>query len=623
MAAQQAVNDHRPKYMSLLDQLAATHPFAGDQRSWHHLTEEPIKSNNPLELLLLAETAMQWRHWPSAALLFARMMIGTYAGPDKESDLIADANKIIVVMRKRPGGLKYRADLFLYGFRRLVAALKSDDIEQPHLDEWMRMAFSELARTSPAHRELIETAIDNTAPWNTEITTRYQADIGHARSILIRSLDRLSHHQAQERASQKARRLNLTMLLVAVAAISAGSIYLRDIFAFGRASTLFLDCNWLGALLLAWPCLLVATWFFALLESTRTCTIHFISPEHLTGHRFSIIGEVIPFNRDWFFHIFQFIWIPLLAIEVLLFAKYEKLPESLPRVWNAGRDDPGLSQFIDSLSAVFWPDPSSSGNIWHQMRLIFASDLIALLTAFAFAVVFAYFQVRIQKRRQHQAVNLYWWDRRISRPEWIVRLLMVALDVFLGMFLLLKIMAISLVASDLMTGDTLSIGYFAPDGVGGMKFLTEIFTYLSWLVFLFGLFVIASMFLHWRLVEYRVTDAFLVAVYIIALAITVTPLMKLEIRFEEQKDALLGMWQTHSRFGSLSDAAKYLKDVATFREWRVSAVKMGIFDNPVLPLMFQLLVIVGQYLIRAGKIPDVPIPTLTSGSAHKGSPDGS
>ena len=112
----------------------------------------------------------------------------------------------------------------------------------------------------------------------------------------------------------------------------------------------------------------------------------------------------------------------------------------------------------------------------------------------------------IQYRRIEKKTDVYWWDCRISAAEWVIRLLMVGLDL-----ILCRIPSAENrfpVVRGLQTGGCGRPGdlYFSPDGVGGLKHLTNMLMYLSWLAFVFGLFVFASLYLHWNLREYRTKD---------------------------------------------------------------------------------------------------------------------
>lgn len=235
--------------------------------------------------------------------------------------------------------------------------------------------------------------------------------------------------------------------------------------------------------------------------------------------------------------------------------------------------------------------------------MILSSDLVALAAAAIIAVIFMANQVRIQRERVLGDVNFYWWDRRVSKPEWTVRLGMVGVDTFLGIFLLFKIAAIALVAYQLVSTDQLKIIYFSPDGAGGMKFLMDIFKLMSWLVFLFGLFVIASVYLHWNLPEYRKTDAALLVVYLALVVLAMMPLLLLDGRLEMARDSLIMALPIPSgslRPEAIGEAARMLRDINEIRNWGASAWSWDLLNSPMLPLAGQLLFAVGQFFVREG-----------------------
>lgn len=620
MTGQKAHADQPPPYAGLLDQLARIDPSAF-QDNWQPLTEKPISDNNPLELLLLAETAMQRQYWSSAAALFVRTMLAIYTDRYAETELVEHASKVILAVRKRPSSLQHRADLYLYCHKRVAEALGEGGVKQPDIDEWMHLAFRELARSSVPHKKLLEKAHGEIVPWSATIGTRYRRDAGHAHSVLSRVLHTLPGLDQIVQLSRKHELRNLACLFVGVVAIILIAFCLRGLVSYPLASTLFLGCNLLGMLLVAWPPLLLATWLFAGAESKRTRAFRFISPEHFIRDNSAIVGEIVPFRRDWFFHIFQFVWLPVLAIQLILLKKYQELPAALPKMAKTASTDPKLGEIVNSLGVSFTPDLAVGGNLWHQARLFFSSDFVVLAIALGVACGFMLLQVRIQRRRKKIAKNLFWWDRRISPCEWRVRFAMVGLDVLLAVILLFKTWMIGMTFTELLASDVLAVQYFAPDGIGGLKFIADIFTTLSWLVLLYGFFVMASMYLHRNLEEYRVTDAILVFVYLVVFALAMTLLQMFEFRLDEQKDALTAGLQRPAYFTTLADAAKYVKDVAAMREWRVS-IHGGLFSNPVLLLMLQGLWIAVQYLYKAGALPNLPIPGLSSPAAAKGTTDG-
>jgi len=77
----------------------------------------------------------------------------------------------------------------------------------------------------------------------------------------------------------------------------------------------------------------------------------------------------------------------------------------------------------------------------------------------------------------------------------------------------------------------------------------------------------------------------------------------------------------HERARRMQTYQEFVKDVDLVRDWNVSALKVGILGNPVLPLGFQFIVVLFQALGRAGKVPKLPIPGLGQQGDVKGGHD--
>ena len=250
------------------------------------------------------------------------------------------------------------------------------------------------------------------------------------------------------------------------------------------------------------------------------------------------------------------------------------------------------------------------------------NDMIALVVAIAGAGYAIRRQWKIQQERDSTSTDFYWWDRRINLIEWWIRLIMVVVDLFLAWFLLAKVVVTLLAAYALVTTDALKISIFSPDGVGGLKDLNDVLMYLSCIVCLFGIFVVASLYLHRGLRAYRHTDLALVSAYVLLLALMVTPLGILESNLSKKKDARLQQLASTDISGEkLNDMAKYVQNVNLVNDWRLSAIKVGILANPILPLGFQFVVILVQSLGRAGKLPKLLSPLLSEKSAAEGGHD--
>jgi hypothetical protein len=612
--------DQQSDYLNLLDQMAGIDPHEGLAKELAGLAEASIRRDDTLELLLLAEQAAHAQQWQAAAQLFSLMMVSSFDQRFTETYLLEHAKCITLLTGKHPADLRSATDLLLYGHRRLTASLHRDGMRQPHLGEWMVAAFNQLLRAPKSRTAAAHAAVAELHPRNNRITKRYQSEIGPLRRLLTCSLHPRANDVARVSVSAQGRRLSLGLLGVALIAIALMAYRFGPSFPLPVSSLLdrYLLGGWLRAALIAWPLLLLATWLFALFESYRTRTFYFISPRHLFYPETITAGEIKGFSDDWFFHIFQFVWIALLVIAWLLFVEYQGLPGWLPSVWNQN----SLRTFLDSQTVRFLYHAPFEGGFWSYVRAFFGSDLVALALAIAACAYSIYRQRRIQNERKSTGKDLYWWDRRINPTEWRIRLIMVGVDLFLVTFLLAKILMILFVAYELAVSKALMVSYLSPDGVGGLKDLTDWLTYLSWFVLLFGMFVFASLYLHWNLREYRRNDLALVVSYALLVVLTVAPLLILDSRLSAEKDARLQQLATAANQPSanLEEVGKYVRNVNSVRDWPVSAVKVAA-TGKLLPLTFQFLVILYQFFGQDLKLPKLPLPGLSGESASKGPHD--
>ena len=610
-------------YLTLLDDIASINPSKDRAKELYRLSDGPVKQGDALEILLLAEQAAHTGQWQAAAQLFSRMMVSSFSKLYSDADTIAHAKYIILLTTGRATELRSQAELLLYGHRRLTDALRRDGIQQPYLDEWTVSALSQLLCDSNDRIAEMHGALALLQSGNFQVSKGYRREISPTRKLLSCSLRLCGEKKAWIWVLDKSRDRHRLWLGLALVLIAIGAYAFGHLFPLPVSGSL--DHGWPGSLLravlVAWPLLLIATWFFACLESIRTHTFQFISPTHLLRRGKIIVGQIVPFSRDLFFHIFQFVWIALLAIAWRLFSKYQDLPNWLPKVLNSpaqGR----LAAFASSLTPSLIHLPARVG-FWSCFVVFCGNDLVALAAAIAAALGAIWKQWNIQKERDTTGTDFYWWDRRVNPTEWWIRLIMVGMDLFLFSFLLAKVLMTLFATYELVTADVLKISILSPDGVGGLKDLTDVLMYLSWIVFLFGIVVIASLYLHWGLRAYRRIDLTLFCGYVLLLVVMVTPLLILDSKLSAEKDARLQQLASTSDISGkkLDDVAKYVQNVNLVSDWRVSATKVGILGNGVLPLGFQFVVILVQFLGRAGKLPTSLVSLLGQKSAAAGGHD--
>jgi hypothetical protein len=616
-------------FESLLDEISGADPSKGLARKLAGLAANSIAKDDAPALLVLAEQAARIQQWQAAAQLFALTMVAAFTSRFPETDLAARAQDIVLFMTEHEAEIGSTADLLLYSHRRLMAALRADGLPKTQLDEWTMTAIGELLKHNPLtsvdRNAAMKRALGELHVGNQRIGKHYQAGIGRAHRVVWCALQMHDDDLAWIWVKSKGRLWHWLMLsVVAIASVWVAALFQQR---FPLPMSDALNRSWLGwglrTALVAWPGLLIGTWLFAFFESSRTRTLHYLSPSHLLKLQRVISGEVTPFSHDWFFHIFQFIWIGLLVFTWMLFRKWQGLPGWLPAAWDPNAKYK-LGVFLKFLTAPVLPYVHTGGGFWSYPAAFWDNDLFPLLAAVGLCIYSIGRQCKIQKERIANHTDFYWWDVRVNRTEWWVRLIMVGVDMFLVGFLVAKVLMVLFAAYHLVAKHALKIEWLAPDGVGGLSNLTDLLMYISWIVFLFGLFVFASLYLHWNLREYRKWDLTLVFAYIALVALMVAPVEILDHRLAKEKEMRLEQIAatTDLSKAGLKDAADYVKNIESVRDWKVSAVTVGILGNPVLPLGFQFVVIVLQSLGRAGKLPKIPAALLSGESESKSGHDG-
>jgi hypothetical protein len=585
-------------YEELPRELAGIHSIREFQNRLPMLAKAALRRDDPFPLLMLAEEAARWRQWLSAAQVFAQAFLRVFMYEWDERALAQARQALVLSHRREPANLESTADVGLYCFMRLCAALRREGMDDRQIVQWIAEALAQIALESVDCRLGLCRALGTVSPANEAIAPGFRAHIGRARAALLKADWRCTHPDEVE-AGPNRRPVIIGLLGVFVALVAAAWLG-RKSFVFPQSSTLLHEGSVLGALLILWPILLGLSWLFAFREANRTGAMLTVAPRHIIGASKITTGELMPFSKDLFFHIFQFVWIPFLIISALLMSRFEALPKTGAMAKTA--QDPVISGLLAAVRPSLVPEFSAAGSPVDPLRTLLSNDAAALLLAGCAATLFVINQMRIQRVRISSGTNLYWWDRRISLTEWYVRLLMVGLDTFLGLFLLMKVATIAIVSYDLATSEHLQVAYFAADGAGGFGFLLNLFKILSWLVFLFGLFVIASVYMHWSLPEYRVTDAALLVIYLALVGLAVAPLLLLEFRLSAARESLLLMMPgpgSDLRPAGLAEAARQLRDINEIKSWSVSAFSADLLKSPILPLAGQLAFAVVQYMVRA------------------------
>ncbi len=562
------------------------------------------------DLLIVAEQSFEWAQWLAAAQCFVHVLFRTASRPPTANGL-DELREAITLARRTPVELRSATDLWVYCVARISTCLLEQDIPVQQHGKWICDGLWAAAAQRPgeswksnlvAHFQRIKEP-DDGRPWS-------KADCILAREVSGRLLYRSRPERPYAVNTQARRRLAAFLFLYALIGLAAVAIIVSNTIPW-PPEPLMLGVVYLPlkVAVVAWPLLLVTTWIYAYLDTGQAQTRNVISPLYYMHRNYILVGEIVPFLKDWFYHIFQFIWIPALVSVAYLALKMNDFPKEIAHIWNLQDADMSLTQFL-TLQDRAAP--------WWQVFLSFIIQILAfqplsLACAAGGAVWAVRRQLNIQKERCDEHTTLYWWDRRISGPVFLTRLVMVGVDIFFAIILAFNIAMVALVAYKIVVGPKLSISYFSADGAGGLDFVTGVLSGLTWLVFIFGLFVIASLYMHRKLREYRNTSIVLVLAYLAMVSIISLAVLIVSARLERVKTALIGSLPPPPVSTTLDpdkpkplepkeleDAAKRIRDINTIRDWRASAFRIGFLDGPLGPLLPQLAIIVLQFFFRSG-----------------------
>ena len=391
--------------------------------------------------------------------------------------------------------------------------------------------------------------------------------------------------------------------------------------------------------MILWVMLSIVTWVYAAISSSILGCLSYVSPYLFMIKPEVIIkkpkiithGEIISFNQDTFFTIFQFIWVPFAAITIILFEKADRLAANIRELC---KDLPtcDATKFQKSINATTGFPLIGGENVIATLKALLLNDTTVLACAALIAGISIVNQVRIQRLRIKTKTTFSWFDWRVSKAEWFVRLTMVGVDMFLCTFFVLKILGLATICAELAGSDLLRIRYFSPDGAGGIKFLNDIFMNFSWLIILLGFFVMASLYAHRKMEGYLTSDLIVVSIYCILVVLSVAPFFVMEYKLDHEQRRLIASI-CNSSFSSICNAhltnynisdivksnniANYVRDVSAIKEWKVSVINSGTWGS-LLSMISQAVIIIIQYALKAkgGAVPEGIASRLPLGRAN-------
>src|ERR1039457_5369139 len=158
--------------------------------------------------------------WQAAAQLFSRMMVSSFSKGYSDADMVEHGKRIILLTSGHATELRSPTDLLLYGHRRLIAALRRDGIQQPHLDAWTVSALSQLLHGSKDRIAQMQGAMVELQSDSPQISKGFRREIGPTRKLLSCSLALRDSNDSRILVSDKGRDRHRLLLGLAVVLIS-------------------------------------------------------------------------------------------------------------------------------------------------------------------------------------------------------------------------------------------------------------------------------------------------------------------------------------------------------------------------------------------------------------------
>ena len=280
----------------------------------------------------------------------------------------------------------------------------------------------------------------------------------------------------------------------------------------------------------AWPVALVGTWLVLFGIARRRGVSRSIDLSELLTESSTvgssgslIVGQYKPFLKDHFFSIHHFIWIPFAYVTLHAIHRTTRLIESAIRegiLPSPSRSD-DLRSLLESTSSLAM-DP-----LWW----IPAVGLVAFVTVS---------QIRVQRARIRTGTTIYWWDWRIDRGGYILRLVMLWIDYALLTLIIAKLLAIVWLVVRL--GDTNLLNYLVtdPSGLGGLSGFADVVFSVDVAIIILGMFIAASAIMHRGMPQYRLSDTLALSGYIvIALLVFFLPLHNIHQHMADARDELV------------------------------------------------------------------------------------
>lgn len=270
-----------------------------------------------------------------------------------------------------------------------------------------------------------------------------------------------------------------------------------------------------------WPISLVVTWILLLFLAQKTGVYHEIPTEL----RQEISGQALGFIQDPFYTIFQFFWIPFIFTMIYAYRFVPKLVFYFVEL-NA-------AQTKNVKTGVIIPDGLENivnkfqRNLMSKWQWYFAVGI---------AIVAVLLQIYTQFIRIENMHIIYWWDWRFNKTIYLVRLIMVGVDLFFAAIIVYRA-ACSIIFIERFLGFIqLSPRPHHPDGACGLSIVGNTCVAFTIPLLVIGITLTSSFFLHEE-TSYLITNLLTLVAYIVSVIfIFYFPLIKVHSVLRKDKE---------------------------------------------------------------------------------------
>lgn len=235
-----------------------------------------------------------------------------------------------------------------------------------------------------------------------------------------------------------------------------------------------------------WILALSATWLILLLVARKTKV--FLDFEYKPSKDMKTERKYVGFINDRYYTFHQFMLLPVLIIFVIIYSRFDSYLQF------------GLAKGIIQSSA--------SQQSLQQLMVQFTrwTKYFLFLAPLAFIGGFLHQLYILRKRKDWE--DIFWWDWRINKLTYSIRILFVGIDYFMLAIILVHSVIFSFIIRTLGEKRILKYYLFDPKNSGGFSPLAEVSGLINFLfVFLLLLGILSSIH-HRNLPSYRLTDKF-------------------------------------------------------------------------------------------------------------------